>query len=83
MNRAQISLQRAMRARRLAEKIVETTLCKGFPVGSEITFYTSQTGPQRAIVTMHCYDDRIQVRNLRTGKIRFLNAYCLIPHEER
>jgi hypothetical protein len=79
MNRAQVNLWRAMQARRLAEKRVEMILREGFPVGSEITFYTSQTGPQRAVVTMHCCDDRIQVRNLRTGKTRFLYAYRLIP----
>ena len=69
----------ALKARRVAENRVVTTLRELYPLESPIRWmHGTQNGICEGHVVMHCCYDRIKVHNERTGKDVFIYAYCIV-----
>jgi hypothetical protein len=71
-----IALEQALKQRKIAEDHVAEVLKRDYPVGKTIIFCTGAEGSNHyhGYVVMHCYGDRIKVRNCRTHKLRFIRA---------
>lgn len=73
-------LKRALKQRLKAERRVIDVLKTDYPPGSTIAWEGSDPDDiRRGLVTMNCYDDRIKVRNVRTGCELFIHAYRIRP----
>lgn len=63
----------------LARREVRLALGEGYPPGSAIRWSSSGGGRQRGTVVMNCCDDRIKVRNARTGRELFIHSWRILP----
>ena len=67
-------LKEALRRRREEEHEVAAALKADYPPGAKIRWKIGEHHADGE-VTMNCYGDRIKVRNIRTGRERFIHAY--------
>ncbi|MCW5697940.1 MAG: hypothetical protein KIS96_14565 [Bauldia sp.] len=71
------ALREASAVVRAAERQLQEVLQFDYPVGGPVTWMKAGC-VQNGVVTRHAYGDRIEVRNHRTGRTRFIYAYDII-----
>lgn len=69
-------------ALKLSQQARDKAFRNAFPRGSEIYWMHGSRWPQRGIVTLHGYGDRLKVRNADTHREVWVNGYDIRLFEE-
>lgn len=76
MTFAAVELHDALVAARAAEERIREVMLRRFPVGADLSWERSSTAAtQHGSVVQHGADDRLQVRNQRTGAVYWIHAW--------